>query len=731
MKNQPYCIIKVRVVIKRNKIIISITIGVVILSSILLGTIIPLRPRNYGTFTGESLIANTAATFKITTEVETNFGTYIPEEVDFTPQVPYKEIVGNLANVDLQGITLTTDLKNQIATYGFALEELSNFDLIDLYLSTNEHPYFVSTDICLHLFHLMYDFSLKMIEVNNFYDSFYTMLNILREDQKVLYFDLINHEIKSDLERNIAFLSVMMYFLDEDWEAIDEIGQDLAIQEIYNIGNLTMTFSSIFNYLEMFELYQVRGHYNDHPSLPNYFKAMMYAGRMGFLLNSVPHTRMTMLLISSFNATIEDENYPNIQTIWDFWEQLYEPTVFYIGESDDLTARECSQILTTIGSPEPYQFDNATVEEFMLEAQNYRSPKINSMFISNMDDYDIQTFSFRLFGQRFVPDNYIFQQLMHPNVLERGPPKGLDVFSVFGSPRADLHLTDQGSYFNYNNQINNLRAEFGELNETYWTQNLYWLWLYSLFPLLQPATVGYPALMQSDAWTDKALMTVMSSWTELKHDTILYAKYPYTAWGITPSYYGYVEPYPELYARLSSLAQYLYDGLMNFGLATPDFLQKLSLMKNLFSSLKEISIKELSNEKLTDSEMDMIVHFGWTLAKIYFYTYADMEITKDRSAIIADVAGANGYVLEVAVGNPCKIYVVIPDNRGRLKLTYGAVFSYYEFEQLISNILNDETWQDMLDTNPPPKPNWILDNIPIITTTTSMTVIVALKKRIS
>ena len=60
--------------------------------------------------------------------------------------------------------------------------------------------------------------------------------------------------------------------------------------------------------------------------------------------------------------------------------------------------------------------------------------------------------------------------------------------------------------------------------------------------------------MQSPAWVDKQLNTVLGSWSELKHDTILYAKQAYAELGggppppppLPPK--GYVEPVPEFYA---------------------------------------------------------------------------------------------------------------------------------------------------------------------------------------
>ena len=47
--------------------------------------------------------------------------------------------------------------------------------------------------------------------------------------------------------------------------------------------------------------------------------------------------------------------------------------------------------------------------------------------------------------------------------------------------------------------------------------------------------------MQSDAWLDKQLNTSLGSWTELKHDTILYAKQAYAEMGAG----GHFPPLPK------------------------------------------------------------------------------------------------------------------------------------------------------------------------------------------
>jgi hypothetical protein len=431
----------------------------------------------------------------------------------------------------------------------------------------------------------------------------------------------------------------------------------------------------------------------------------------------INQTRMALLLISSFNNTIGSES----ELVWDYWDRIYEPTVFYVGSSDDLTALEYYQIWKSFSSPSGDKLaDDSLISDIINEAKTYRKPKINSMFVFDTDDHENGTQGFRLMGQRFIPDSYIFQQLVHNKVGGRLFPNGLDIFSVFGSLRASLHLQEENqTYPDYNSQIQKLRGEFGNLTSYDWTQNLYWLWLYSLFPLLESPTDGYPGFMRNTAWLDKTLMTALGSWAELRHDTILYAKQSYTfERGLPPTMQGYVEPYPELYSRLSSIVYLMKNGLESRGLTMESFSPKLAQMADIFDHLVELSIKELENQKLNESDLDFINNAGKTIAEVASFNdpSADPWVNEadDRSAIIADVHTDpnTGQVLEVGTGNPFVIYVIVQDHTGKLFLTRGGTFSYFEFKHPITDRLTDEEWHEFLDTNPPDLPAWISESLP-------------------
>ncbi|MCE7738103.1 MAG: DUF3160 domain-containing protein [Candidatus Heimdallarchaeota archaeon] len=716
---------------KKMKIIVGSGI-ITILITACLGIVLPIviNPKMTTSWNPDPLIAGTASTYQIRDAVSTSFGSYSPLHIEFAPNIQPTKIGNNLENVDKQGLTITTQMKEFLEMYGFVIVDEGYEDIYQIYdgdvYDGEEIPKFITTDLCLHAYHVLYDISLRILEGERFFFDFETMLLALRDAQIALNSTASELSVQEALNKNIAYLSVMLYLLNETNTVPVEV-EALTISELSLMNDSVIEYSAIFGYEEDYTQYKVRGHYTRNELLGNYFKAMMYAGRMSFLTQSpegdpemgIDHTRMALLLISSFNETISTSN------VWEYWDRLYEPTVFYVGASDDLTAEEYYQIWQNNGAPSGDALsDRILIETIIEEIQSYRKPRINSMFVYDDQEVENVTQSFRLMGQRFIPDSYIFQQLVHDKVDYRSMPTGLDVFSVFGSPRADYFMENENQlYPGYDDQINKLRKEFGNLTDYDWTQNLYWLWLFSLFPLLDPATDGYPGFMLSDAWTDKSLMTASGSWAELRHDTILYAKQSYTVLiDFSPKTYpGYVEPYPEVYARLAALVHFMQNGLESRGLLVDSFSYKLEKIADVFEKLTELSIKELQNEQLTDEDIYYINSVAEYIEEAASYDDPEYDpwtsAADDRIAVIADVHTDPNpdteLVLEVGVGNPFAIYVVVQDHQGNLRLTKGATFSYYEFTQPMENRLTDEEWQDMLDTNPPNLPDWILLSIPL------------------
>jgi hypothetical protein len=419
-------------------------------------------------------------------------------------------------------------------------------------------------------------------------------------------------------------------------------------------------------------------------------------------------TRQALLITLALNEALNGST-----TALALWDRIYEPTTFFVGTSDDLTIYDYLDVLDeTLGQIENLSsFENdSAIQSFIVEALTRRSPLISSSFIPTGGNFSLVAKGFRFMGQRLVPDSCIFQELVHDTVPTRLFPKGLDVMSVFGSARAATHLADQESYENYLSQVLKLRSQFGNTTDADWTQNLYWLWLYSLFPLLNHKGEGYPTFMQTDAWSDKELYSALGSWTELRHDTILYAKetlIPLSA----KEPMGYVEPNPHLYARLMSLAEMMKRGVSERGLLSPLMEDKLDSLIQTLQRLREISEKELQGESLDHQDLTFILHFQDRLKLLVaFPTGVGFQSESDeRIALVADVHTEpnSGNVLEEGVGDVFALYVLVQDADGKFFIARGGMFSYYEFTWPMSDRLTDSAWQSMLDagTNPPP-PSW-------------------------
>ena len=368
--------------------------------------------------------------------------------------------------------------------------------------------------------------------------------------------------------------------------------------------------------------------------------------------------------------------------------------------------------------------DPTLFASFQQAAKTLPPPQINSMWVWIDQDKQLVTKGFRFMGQRFTLDEYVFGQVIWRNVgtldKPRGLPKGLDFFAAMGSDEAGSLLKGMGEdqYVNFDTQSAKVKGQVAALGPDSWTQNIYWSWLYSFQPLIAPKGSAYPPFMQTQAWLRKDLQTALGSWTELKHDTILYAKQVMAEMGgggPDQPPHGYVEPDPEAYARLLALAQMTEDGLQSRNLLSDLTHGNLDNLISQLKFLQDISQRELSGGTITNDEYWQIQYWGGTLEQ-FTLKAADTtgndsrDLSDQKAALVADVAtGTNDLqtlvALEEADGQPTLIYVVLPDSP--IRIAIGAVYSYYEFTVPVSGRLTDQQWQAQVAAgSTPAQPDW-------------------------
>jgi hypothetical protein len=84
---------------------------------------------------------------------------------------------------------------------------------------------------------------------------------------------------------------------------------------------------------------------------------------------------------------------------------------------------------------------------------------------------------------------------------------------------------------------------------------------------------------------------------------------------------------------------------------------------------------------------------------------SERDLHDQRAALVADVATGIGRVLEEGVGQPTRIYVLLPNEPWRVAV--GGVFTYYEFPVPQDSRLTDEQWWQMVEGGTAPAaPDW-------------------------
>jgi alpha-tubulin suppressor-like RCC1 family protein len=407
--------------------------------------------------------------------------------------------------------------------------------------------------------------------------------------------------------------------------------------------------------------------------------------------------------------------------------------------------------------------------------------------------------SFTFFGQKFVLDSWAFSQVVFDKVhwpsencdlycgvtnicgkVVRRKPSCLDIaFSVFGNDQVAPYIISRiqctnGEPFRdglpYQHNLMAVRNVIENQAAETWTDNIYTAWLAALRGLSAPTTgAGYPEAMRTRAWGMKTLNTQLGSWTELRHDTLLYAKQSYTPPVLCSYPYGYVEPRPEFWRALKTLAEVAASAISqlpvplgsvtipgrsldsggtsqsitcDLGGVKQSELTALHNFSATMTTLENIAQKELNQQPLAAEENDFlrgimeylgicnqgqVGYTGWYPGLFYQNVFwSNLGNVFDNNpfhsrqgcamfdALVADVhtdlpdenVCDPGAVIHEAVGNVHLLMIAVDSGPDRMVYA-GPVFSQYELEVPGVNRISDEDWKATLTSGvKPAAPEW-------------------------
>lgn len=613
---------------------------------------------------------------------------------------------------------------SHLAHHNFSIIPTKNEQLFNIYEQNeyNSMPNYITTDVFLQAYHMYFSYVLKSLEKHCFIPRIQALNKAMHKEAMKIAESTANAELKDLAEFNAAYFSVANELL--TGESLDVPGSYASTveQEISNIFAEKAAMSPMMgkDIKFQYDLFKPRGHYTRTDESKRYFRTMMWLQTATFCSEqkkAVKQATMMAYLLNNIDRKVAKEGLGVYKTL-DFL--MGEPdNVAIIDVADYLTSKKISSVnkitdATTLK-------DVNTLLSSLFKTRNRITSKIGEANCENKMNF---------MPQRYTPDGYVLSRMFDEKPNSKVPfPRGLHVFSAFGVEAADRvnedYYQDADNWSGYTDEMKTMKAKMTKFAD--WDKSMYNKWMQCLVQLQKP-NKDYPDYMKTESWSRKNLNTALASWAELKHDAILYAEQPICAecggGGEFPEpiRMGYVEPNLVFWQKMKEMLVLTDKLLTDNGFMTEALRSRTSTLNDYMDFCIKVTKKELAGKMLSEEEYGEIKCMGSSLE---WFTLSviepDSELGSwdevkgaDRSvALVADVFTRNILgcqkcgILSEATGNADIIYVnVIID--GKIFLTRGATFSYYEFVNPLDKRYTDEEWQERLEKDDvPARPLWM------------------------
>ena len=536
-----------------------------------------------------------------------------------------------------------------------------------------------------------------------------------------------------------------------------------------------------------FSQFIVRGHYTESDRLSRYFRTMMWCGRTDLRLVTFPPNKEDD--IRQLGTAVVMNHLLDQSGQFQNWSAIEQITRAFVGVTDSMTFAQLGDLLKSANIYSPADVPDLltlTNLQTRLLTGELGAQSIHSDFIYSPagPEQVKMARSFTVCGQKFIMDSWAFSQVVVDRVLwnqdygtniiggkvMRRKPSCLDMaFSVLGNDQTIPELLTRmlndngvpfrdGPHLPYQHNLLAVRRVVDDLNPEIWTNDIYSAWLGVLRTLSAPTTDStFPESMRTKGWAMKTLNTQLASWTELRHDTVLYGKQSYTEPILCGYPAGFVEPRPEFWQQMKTLAQVTAKAIAELPLSgqvtvpartvgpfpqppiTFDLgaaqLFEVSFLNNFadqMSTLTSIASKERAQTPLSLEETDFLKNIvevtalysnyrkwnGWYPGLFYknvFTQPTDMAPCDLWDALVTDVhtdlpdpllTGDPGAVIHEGVANVNLLLIAVDNGPDRMVYA-GPVLSHYEFEVPGVNRMNDADWKGkVLAGQKPPQPDW-------------------------
>jgi len=470
-----------------------------------------------------------------------------------------------------------------------------------------------------------------------------------------------------------------------------------------------------------------RSHYTKNEKLRAWFRSMMFLGRNGINLPGTDDLGLSdsllMLQVLAHRPAGAREA-PLAR-----WKSIMEITSFFAGPSDDLdypalrnwTAAHLGRNTLTLADAR----DTKSLDTLRAALPDLRPPAIVSSIHDTPNSPAEDPPSFRLFGQRFTYDSWVLSELTRDSPASAPTmPTCSFIAAAFGDPLAGRLAADfvQGNALHEStlaDRLGVLQQRLASVRDDAWFASMAAKQLHVMTRLAGETSPHAPHYMRGPTYASRKLESLLGSWTELKHDTVLYAKQSYAEAGEggspakePPVPLGFVEPQLRFWAELERLARFAAAGFTRHKLL-PDADEEWARL-NVF--VRDIEFCRLcanriaAGRPLTAEQNKQL----WQLDLLYMDQPFDDSGVPDpnrgMTALVTDVHtdAGSGKVLLEALDKPLLMLALVSTG-GTTRLTAGVAYRHLEFHASMDQRMTDESWRAKVYSGKPglpPRADW-------------------------
>ena len=648
---------------------------------------------------------------------------------------------------------LTADEVALLNKHGFVVSErLRNTSFFEQFLKTwkEDLPVFISTDAILHAFHFYYDGLVQQIESGALHGLLTDLLIGMHDALPMLDARYGTEPGMGTMLRDVdVYLTVPLRLLQGN-SPVRYPENEAVVEELLQLIDQEQPaefplFSESCKLID-FSQFRTRGHYTNLPILEAYFKAMMWLGRMEIYLTvpvgdplSCPKQTNADMQRQVIDAALIQE-LVSLAEADKLFGQIESTLEFLVGEQDNVSLPQLRLVLGKARVENAAALlDTIVFRSFQdtLWQHPFAGQRILSQVLARdpLSTEAIQGASaFLLFGQRFVLDAHVTGNVVYDKIKHEGDlvcrlyPSTLDLLFTLGNNPALQLLESQLEEYHYAGNLGALRYLVDHYGESFWHNSVYTSWLGAIRTLNSPASIDHlPGFMQTGAWWQQKMNTQLSSWTELRHDHLLYAKPSYGGALACSFPAGYVEPVPEFFVAMSEMAARAASRFEDISFGIPANKQRVldyfAFLQSITAQLGGIATKELQGLPLDAAEQTLIETIlfgedgylgpesnidGWYAKLLFGPAYVSSALTLenedgmpytdylvvDYHTTPTDCSGApKGYVLHSGTGPVDVAVIMVEDHGGQTVAFTGPVMSHYEYVTTNFQRLDDEQWE--------------------------------------